>query len=379
METSVTPFESLATPALLVERDRLANNTHTMGERMNTMGVSLRPHVKTAKSARIAELAVEGHFGGITVSTLREAEYFHQAGFSDLLYAVGITADKFQRAKALCEQGARLTVVTDAAEVAESMARAAGTLEGIRAMIEVDTGGRRAGVLPESDTLLDLGRMLHDTPGLEFLGVMTHAGHSYHCRDVESVRAVAEEERAGIVRAAERLREAGIPCPVVSAGSTPTAVHAESLEGITEMRPGVYVFYDLDQLAIGACSREDLALSVLATVIGHNRHASHLLLDAGALALSKDRSATEFRPEVGYGEVCDPTTLQPYENLFVAGVHQEHGIVPVPEPFWFERLPVGTRVRILPNHACITAAGYERYVAVENGRIKETWDRVNGW
>jgi D-serine deaminase-like pyridoxal phosphate-dependent protein len=145
------------------------------------------------------------------------------------------------------------------------------------------------------------------------------------------------------------------------------------------MRPGVYVFYDLDQLALGTCRRKDLALSVLASVIGHNEHAGHLLVDAGALALSKDASAGEFRPEVGFGEVCDVWTLQPFSGLFIREVHQEHGIIPVSERVWFERLPVGSKVRILPNHACLTAAAYTSYQLIENGLLVETWDRINGW
>ncbi len=145
------------------------------------------------------------------------------------------------------------------------------------------------------------------------------------------------------------------------------------------MRPGVYVFYDLDQLALGSCARGDIALSVLASVIGHNRNEGHLLIDAGALALSKDLSATEFWPQVCYGEVCEANTLAPLEGLFVQRVHQEHGIIPVADEGWFDRLTVGAKVRVLPNHACMTAAAYPAYQVVEGTTVVEVWDRTNGW
>jgi len=166
---------------------------------------------------------------------------------------------------------------------------------------------------------------------------------------------------------------------VVSAGSTPTAVHAADLAGVTEMRPGVYVFNDLTQLALGSCRRADLALSVLASVVGHNRHAGHLLIDAGVLALSKDAGLAERRPEAGYGEVCDARTLAPYPGLFVTDTHQEHGFVPLPDLDFFERLPVGARVRVLPGHACMTAAAYDRYQVVAGGEVVDEWARINGW
>ena len=376
----MTALDCLDTPALILDRATLKRNTSAMIRRMARHRVALRPHVKTAKSANVALLATEGQSGGVTVSTLKEAEYFVSRGFPDVLYAVGIVPAKLDRVASLQRAGAHITIITDNISVGTAIAERANRGDAqFRVMIEVDTGGHRAGVAPASDELLAIGRLLHLADGVEFAGVLTHSGNSYHCNSVEEIKAAARQERDGIVRAAERLQAAGIPCPVVSAGSTPTAVHAEDLTGINEMRPGVYVFFDLDQLALGVCQREDLALSVLASVIGHNLRAGHLLIDAGALALSKDLSATEFRPDVGYGELCDPKTLVPYPGLFVGGAHQEHGIVPVADQTWFERLPVGARVRILPNHACITAAAYDHYQVIEDGAVVGEWERINGW
>lgn len=374
------PLSDLDTPALLLDRAVLTRNCARMGERLKAAGIALRPHLKTAKSQAVARLATAGHPGGITVSTLAEARYFLDGGFRDILYAVGMVPAKAAQAAALQRDGATLTLVLDDAGAARALGAAAeGLGSRFRLLVEVDTGGGRAGVAPESAELLQVAQAVQDHPALELAGVMTHAGHSYHCRGVEEIRAVAEQERSGLVRAAERLRAAGLPCPVVSAGSTPTAVHAARFDGLTEMRPGVYVFNDLDQLGIGACGPEDLALTVLASVIGHNRRTGRILIDAGALALSKDVSAQEFFPDIGYGRVCD-LGGRPLPGLYVDSAHQEHGLIAAAEgepPY--ETLPIGSKLRIQPNHACITAAAYPHYSVVEGEAAVETWDRVNGW
>ena len=160
-------------------------------------------------------------------------------------------------------------------------------------------------------------------------------------------------------------------------------VHARSLAGVTEIRPGVYTFFDLQQAALGVCTEADIAVSVLATVIGHNRRSQRVLIDAGALALSKDVSASEFRPRVGYGLIRPVRGGSlPVEDLYVAEVHQEHGLVAVPagrEPPW-DALPLGTTVRVLPNHACLTAAAFDRYhVDPGNGLAGLAWDKAVGW
>ncbi len=375
-------LSDLRTPALVLDKRVLARNCAAMAARMAGHGVRLRPHLKTAKSAAVAELATRGQFGGITVSTLAEARYFAGQGIRDITYAVGIVPAKLDEVAALQRDGVRMTVIADNPAAVEAAAERADALDAdFRLLIEVDTGGLRGGVAPESDELIALGRMIGGAPRLTLQGVLTHAGQSYHCRGVEQVRAVAEDERRGIARAAARLRDAGLPCETVSAGSTPTAVHAASLEGVTEMRPGVYVFFDLDQVGIGACAMEDIALSVLATVIGHNRRAGRILIDAGALALSKDVSAGEFMPQAGYGLVCPLEGGAPLDGLHVADVHQEHGLIAGAggDPP-YDALPVGTRLRILPNHACITAAAHGAYHVVEGGTdVIDVWDRINGW
>ncbi len=375
-------LSQIETPALILDRRRLEANLARMSERARALEVDLRPHMKTAKSAEVARLATAGHSGGITVSTLKEAEYFAEHGYTDMVYAVGISLDKLARVAALQSQGARLALLTDDVEVAGRIGeRAAALGTHLEVLIEVDIGDGRAGLAPDSEDLVEIGRALDGAANVTLRGVLSHAGHSYGCRRVAEVEAVAEAERAGAVRAAERLRAAGLPCPVVSVGSTPTAVHARDLAGVTEMRPGVYMFNDVFQAEIESCAHSDIAISVLATVTSRHRGRGESVIDAGGLALSKDRSTAEAPRDVGYGLVVDMACGDSLPELHVVRVSQEHGIVAAPagEP-GFAGLAPGSRVRVLPNHACFTAAAYERYHVVEGGdQVVAEWPRVNGW
>jgi D-serine deaminase-like pyridoxal phosphate-dependent protein len=190
---------------------------------------------------------------------------------------------------------------------------------------------------------------------------------------------LAAAERDTAVGAADALRAAGLPCEIVSIGSTPTVLHADHLRGVTEVRAGIYMVWDLAQLSRNMCGFDEIAVSVLASVIGHNRAGRALILDAGALALSKDIGANKFLPGAGYGFVCDARTLARHGRLAVDVVHQEHGTVTVDDDAWFARLPVGSVVRVLPNHACITCAGYEAFEAVRGTTLVGRYPRVNGW
>jgi D-serine deaminase-like pyridoxal phosphate-dependent protein len=374
-------LDDLPTPVLILDRAVLRRNLKRMSERLQQAGVALRPHLKTAKSVEVGRMAVEGHDGRITVSTLAEARYFAAGGFKDILYGVGIIPAKLSAIAELRRQGINLRVVTDNLSVARSIAEAARNGDTFSVFIEIDSGGGRAGLpFPELPGLLDIARVLHAAPGIELAGVMTHAGHSYHQSTPDGIADVAEQERLAIVTAAEKIRAAGIPCPIVSGGSTPTATWSRDFTGITEMRPGVYVFNDLDQALIGSCKPEDLALSVLASVIGHYPHRNQMLVDAGALALSKDISAQEFQPKVGYGTIANA----PSKDMAVIECSQEHGFVASADPMPYGNMPIGTRVRILPNHACITAAAYDKYYVVDSDldggkSIVDIYDRINGW
>ncbi|HYX47709.1 MAG TPA: alanine racemase [Sphingomicrobium sp.] len=372
----------LPTPALILDRRRLEANARRMRDRVRELGVALRPHVKTCKSIDVLHVLSGGEAIPITVSTLAEARYFFERGVRDILYAVGIAPVKLPQVAELMRDGCALRVIVDSVEAADSV-ESFGAAEGlaIEALIEVDTDGRRAGVAPEDELLTEIARRLSAGRGARLAGVMTHAGGSYSARTLGQFEAIAERERAGAVAAAERLRSAGFAIEIVSVGSTPTVTFARSLEEVTEARVGVYAFGDLVQAELGTCAIDDIAISVIASVIGHNRTHGRVLVDAGFLALSRDRGTSDFPLDWGYGAVCDALTGELIENVRVESTNQEHGIITSRsgELDW-SRFAIGSRVRILPNHACATAAAYDVYCVTEGAEaIVDMWERVNGW
>jgi D-serine deaminase-like pyridoxal phosphate-dependent protein len=375
-------LSELATPSLLVDESRMMANIARFRDRAAASGVGLRPHLKTIKSVDIARRLLPGGNGPATVSTLREAEVFFAAGITDILYAVGIAPHKLPRVSALRAAGCDLTVLVDSPEQADAVAaasRAAGAP--IPAVIEIDCDGQRGGLPPDDGALIAIGRRLQEG-GAALKGVMTHAGGSYGVVGDEAHAAFAERECGAVRTAAAWLREAGLPCPVVSIGSTPTAQAARNLDGISEMRPGVYVFFDLVMAGLGVCAVDDIALSVLTTVIGHQRSRGWILVDAGWMAMSRDRGTASQAVDQGYGAVCD-IDGHVIPDLIVAAANQEHGIVALRpgSARSLPDLPVGTRLRILPNHACATAAQFEAYdvIPAAPGAELMRWPRFGGW
>jgi D-serine deaminase-like pyridoxal phosphate-dependent protein len=374
-------LDQLETPALLLEEPRMERNIARMRSQLQRLGVVFRPHVKTNKSIDVTRRLLPDGPGPITVSTLLEADYFAGHGFTDILYAVCIAPNKLAHVAALQDRGVRLTLILDNMAAVQALAaereRSGRSFD---VLIEVDCDGHRSGVKPDSALLLELGRAL-EAAGIPVKGVLTHAGSSYDCKTVDAIREVAEQERSLTVRAAERLRAAGFACPVVSIGSTPTALFAQHLEGVTEVRAGVFVFFDLVMAGLGVCSVDDVALSVLGTVIGHRPDKGWTLIDAGWMAMSRDRGTASQAVDQGYGIVCDADG-RPIDDLIVVGANQEHGIIGhrSGKVEGALQLPVGTQVRILPNHACSTAAQYPRYQVLQGGRgVAATWDRFSGW
>jgi D-serine deaminase-like pyridoxal phosphate-dependent protein len=373
-------IDELATPAALIEDARLARNIARMQSRMDSLGVSFRPHVKTSKCVEVARRQLAAGARGITVSTLKEAEQFFQAGFEDILYAVSLAPQKVAPALDLRRRGCQLHVVVDSMAAARALTEQAQG-EPVPVLIEVDVDGHRGGVAPGSALLLDIGRHLHEK-GLTLMGVMAHAGSSYDQRTPAQLLEIAEQERAQAVRAAERLRGAGLPCPVVSIGSTPTALSAEQLSGVTEVRAGVYVFFDLVMAGVGVCSDEDIALSVLTTVIGHQVERGWVLVDAGWMAMSRDRGTQAQPVDQGYGLVCglDGRLL---DGWLMHAANQEHGIIgrrdgQAPDDLE-QRFAVGSKLRVLPNHACATGAQHADYAWVDGADVRARWPRFGGW
>ncbi len=370
------------TPFAVVDLHRVRRNTARLRDRLGGLGVALRPHVKTAKSLPAAELMHGGVRGPVTVSTLAEAEAFADAGWTDITYAVGIDPHKLPRVVALLRRGVTVSVLLDStaqAEAVAAVARREGTA--VPALIEVDCDGHRGGVTVDDPALPAIGAVLHDAGCLA--GVLLHAGGSYSAATAEAQRAAAEDERAVAVAAADVLRARGFAVPVVSVGSTPTAHAVVDLTGVTEVRAGNYVFFDLVMAGLGVCGLDDLALGVVVTVIGHRPQRGWILTDGGWMALSRDRGTATQAVDQGYGLVTDLAGA-PIPGLVVSATSQEHGVVTARAGAALPDLPIGTRLRVLPNHACATAAQHRGYVLVDSGAedalaVRGTWARVEGW
>lgn len=376
-----TPMASLDTPAALIDVSRMQRNIQRMQQRMGTLGVRLRPHIKTSKCLPVIQAQIDAGASGVTVSTLKEAEHCFTAGISDVFYAVAIAPGKLPQALALRRKGCNLSVLTDSVSGAQAIvAFAQQHDERFDVWIEIDCDGHRSGLAAEDDSLIDVARILSEG-GMQLRGVMTHAGSSYELDTLEALQALAEQERLLCVRAAERIRETGMACPEVSIGSTPTALSALNLEGITEVRAGVYVFFDLVMHNIGVCQADELALSVMTTVIGHQQDKGWIITDAGWMAMSRDRGTQRQRQDFGYGQVCTEAGDW-IEGALVTGANQEHGIITLGaagSDDLVARFPIGSRLRILPNHACATGAQFPDYHAVDADGAVHTWSRLHGW
>lgn len=373
---------TLTTPCLVLDEEKMMQNIDRLAAHTAQLGVTLRPHLKTAKSVEVARRLLTGGNGPATVSTLAEAEVFAAAGVRDILYAVGIAPQKLARVLALRRTGCDLSVILDSVEQAQAVAAASRTAgQPIPALLEIDSDGHRGGLRRDDPALVAAGHILQNG-GAELRGVITHAGESYGVTGNEAHAVFAEMERAAATAAAGALRAANLPCPVVSVGSTPTAHAARDLTGVTEIRAGVYVFFDLVMAGIGVCRPEEIALSVLTTVIGHQTSRGWVMIDAGWMALSRDRGTASQAVDQGYGIVCDEAG-RILSDLIVTQTNQEHGIVSrrSGSSATIPNLPVGTRLRILPNHACATAAQHSSYhvlPADQAARLPE-WPRISGW
>ncbi len=371
-------LEELPTPAALVDLDRLERNAAAMARRAHQLGVRLRPHVKTHKCIEAARLQVAGHFGGITVSTLAEARAFAEAGFRDISYAVPPAPQRLASLAALARRVERLNLLLDHPALVEPLAAAARSAQvTLGVFLKVDSGLHRAGLSPDDPRLEALAARLAATPHLHFQGLLTHAGHAYHCRGWAEVRQVARQEHEVMVSLAERLRARGIEVPEVSVGSTPTVLAAENFAGVSEVRPGNYLFFDAFQAALGSCTVADCAFTVLATVVGSYPERRAAVIDAGALALSKDDGAPQVAPRPSYGIPLplEGTDLLPH--LRITSLTQEHGVVTVAAGGAVP--PIGQRLRIVPNHSCLAAALFDRFFVVRGTSVVGEWRPVRGW
>jgi D-serine deaminase-like pyridoxal phosphate-dependent protein len=354
-------IEDLPTPAVLVDLDVLERNIARQADRARAAGIRLRPHAKTHKCPEIARMQLAAGAAGISLAKTSEAEVFAAEGFDDIFIAYPVVgAGKAERLLALSDR-LRLAVGTDSIEGARALARvfhSAGRT--LAVLLKIDVGYHRVGVLPENAPAI--ARSLADLPGISLRGVFTHAGQVYQAETPAAVAAIGKHEGEALVSAAAALRQAGLSIEDVSVGSTPSARHAMRVAGVTECRPGNYVFHDGSQVALGTCDREDCAMTVLATVVSVPA-SGRAVVDAGSKTLSSD--PLRPRPD-GHGLILGSRSR-------LRSLSEEHGVLRVEEGDSFR---VGERVRILPNHACVVSNLHDRLYGVRAGRV-ETEIRVS--
>jgi D-serine deaminase-like pyridoxal phosphate-dependent protein len=366
-------FSHLTTPAFLVDRSIVGQNCVRMRAKALASGVAFRPHVKTHKTIEIGRMQHGGAIGPITVSTMAEAEFFADGGFRDITYGVPIAPEKLARAAALAARIERLNILIDsqaALRAVEDFHAAHGVVFDV--FLKVDCGYHRAGVDPNDPDSARLAIAISRSPATHFQGLLTHAGHSYNAHDAGEIRRIAAEEIGSLTRFRALIAGEGLSNIIRSIGSTPTASVVDVFSDTDEVRPGNYVFFDAFQATLGSCTSGDVAVSVLSTVVGSYPERGGAIIDAGALAMSKDTSPDHLDPDFGYGVVCDES-LRPLDARLVA-LSQEHGKIKTSSP-----LPVGTKVRVVPNHSCLTAAMFDRYYVVDGGTVVDEWRPVRGW
>jgi D-serine deaminase-like pyridoxal phosphate-dependent protein len=347
----VPDLPDLATPCLVVDRDVLDRNVADMAVRTRDRGMALRPHAKTHKSWEIARRQLDAGAPGLTVATVSEAEIFAEAGCTDLFIAYPLWADECRgtRLRALAERCA-LRVGVDSAEGAQALARNAGAA--FEVLVEVDSGHHRTGVPAQAAGGVAVAAA---RAGLAVRGVFTFPGHSY---GPGLPAAAALDETQALENAASAVRKAGVPVDVRSGGSSPTAALTTG-SPVTELRPGVYVFNDAQQLELGACGVHDVALTVIATVVSQGP--DRLVLDAGSKVLGADRPPWT----TGFGRLPD------YPAARISALSEHHATVSWSEE---EKRPeLGATVRVMPNHVCTAVNLADELVVLAGGAVIDRW------
>ncbi len=349
------PIADLPTPAVLVDLDVLEKNIATQARRAREAGVRLRPHAKTHKCPEIARMQLAAGATGISLAKTSEAEVFAAAGFDDIFVAYPVAGlGKAERLLALSDR-LRLAVGTDSVEGARQLSEPFGAAKRrLDVLLKIDVGYHRVGVLPDKAT--EVARRIVEMPGLRLRGVFTHAGQVYGAESPEDVARIGRLEGEDLLACAELLRASGLPIEEVSVGSTPSARHAMRVAGVTECRPGNYVFHDGSQAALGTCALENCAMTILATVVSVPAR-DRVCLDAGSKTLSQD--TLRPRPN-GHGLILGTRSR-------LQSLSEEHGIARIEEGDSFR---VGERVRILPNHACVVSNLHDRLYGVRAGQVE---------
>jgi D-serine deaminase-like pyridoxal phosphate-dependent protein len=345
----------LDTPCLLIDLDILAANVSRMAALARRSRVALRPHAKTHKSARIATMQLEAGATGICVATVGEAQVMRAAGIEDILIAYNIVGEaKLARLLPLCADGG-ITLTADSLEVAEGYSRmAAAASRTLPVLLEIDSGMHRTGIDPQMAG--QLGAKIAALSGLDVIGILTHAGHAHDVTAQPEIEAVARHEAAAMMQARDELERQGIPVQVVSAGSTITAPYLSADDGITEIRPGTYVFNDLRTLETYACTPDQIAATILATVVSVGP--GRVVLDSGNKTLTMTSTQQH-----GFGMIKNHPL-----SAFVR-LSEEHGVARLGADDYEPR--IGDRVQVLPIHICVCVDLQQQAYGVTQGQITE--------
>lgn len=366
------PISSLCTPALVVDIDKVKKNAEMMIERYKELGVQLRPHMKTHKTIECADIMTAGSRRCVVVSTLAEASFYADHGFEDILYAYSVPFDKVERCAALSERLDLFQVLLDHPDALEQLKKRPlrdGRLWHV--WMKLDCGNGRAGVLHSQPEALKLAQAIHEAEGVELTGVYAHCGNTYNCRGIEQIQAVAQETTTLTLQFMEKLQSVGITCKS-SIGSTPSCSHpVKDMARLSEVHPGNYVFYDVQQSVIGSCSLDDVAVRVLTRVIGHCPHRNQLLIDCGWSGLSLDGAG---KLPTGYAVV------EGHPDLKLLSMTQEHGRVePISGKLDYSKYPLGTMLKLIPYHSCATAVMHPTYYVHSEDRLIGKWTPTRGW
>lgn len=355
-------FAEVETPALLLDLDRLERNITEMARRCQSHGVALRPHAKTHKSGEVAQIQRSKGAVGLTVAKLEEAEAFIDAGIEDVFVAYPVVGERKLRRLIELAQRAHISTVVDDRLVASQLSAAAAAADlTIEVLVKLDLGMHRVGVEPAGAS--NLCRWVSNLRSLQLRGVCIHEGNVYLEPNPDRRRALARATIRELVTLAERLRLDGLQIDIVSCGSTPSAAEVVDIPGLTEIRPGNYVYYDQMQVALGVVGEDQCALSVLATVVSR-RDSTHAIIDAGSKALSLDRGVHSHDLLKGFGRIIDRPGVE------LVGLSEEHG--------WLQTDPastlaIGDRVKVLPNHACTAVANFDEYAVTSGDRVIDRW------
>jgi len=359
-------LEDLPTPQVLIDRARVIRNIDRVQQLAAGAGMRLRPHAKTHKSPTVASWQIDRGAVGICCAKVGEAEVFVDAGLTDIRLPYPVNPSNASRLFALMDRAA-MSIIVDHLDVArgwsDALQRAGRTLD---VLVKVDVGFHRCGIDPDRPDAADFIAEVSNLPGLRLKGLLSHAGHAYHASSEDELRSIAAEEARLLRDTAEQARSKGATIEEISVGATPTARFSMTTPGLTEVRPGNYVYFDRTQVALGAATLADCALTVLATVV--SKHPGRIILDSGSKTLTNDVARGIARAP-GYGAVLAPDGASVDDSLTIERLSEEHATVRVDGA---TALAPGDRVRIVPNHSCVVSNLVDCVRLVDGDEVVET-------